>query len=98
MNPQDLFPRYENDPLLTCYEPEEWQWWVEELMLTGKPINAISSCLFCRAFNNTKILCTCYTYLAYRDLGGGLVCDDMYKTRTEKILAGWGWLKRAGVL
>lgn len=52
----------DRERLLACYEPEEWQWWIEGLML-GED-NRYNQCLFCCAAN--EFLLTCNQWELYR--------------------------------
>ncbi len=83
---------YPNDPMLAAYEPEEWQWWIEELMLTGKHLRIGKFwepfCLFCKITGECK---DCMGIIPPH-------CLSKYSTSSDRYFAGWDRLRRAGIL
>lgn len=92
----------EKETLLAVAEPEEWQEWIDDLIMGKLWFDLSQPCPFCIAFgwNGNTYTRPCQACMGYED--GSYPCNvsseiRIYRSRSEKIFAALARLERAGI-
>lgn len=81
-------PELDRKQLLACRTEEEWQWWIEKLLLEGE-LRPDHDCLFCLTYEKNCFAC----------MNDILVnCISYYHNFSTRYFAGWDRLRRAGIV
>lgn len=92
----------DRDRLLACRTEEEWKWWIEGKML-GVHWEGRWYCLFCIAsvdkykYNFNCNCNECQGKIIDKEGRGGF-CNTKYKSKSDRYIAGWDRLCRAGIV
>lgn len=100
----EQYRNYQDRQRLLAYEPEEWQLWMEGMML-GLPCTMVESqlaCLFCRSYASHLRIAHCQICIPGSRKSHACVGQHPHYEkpfpRSDRLFAGWDRLKRTGIL